>query len=117
GVGLATGPPVDARPPPPPDAPPPPLLDRGLSTGVGSAGPTSLVVATAGVSGAASGAGATSVVVTGASRVSSRPLPSLCAELQAASPRPMRRAQTVETARGVTRRTHSPSTPAPNPPA
>src|SRR5436309_14031892 len=57
--GRATAWPVPPPPPPPPEAtraPPPPPLGRGRSTGVGSAGPTSLVVATGGVSGALSGA-------------------------------------------------------------
>src|SRR5436309_15286627 len=54
-AGRATVWPV-APPPPPPDEacppppPPPPLLARGRRTGVGSAGPTSLVVGGVGVS-------------------------------------------------------------------
>src|SRR5438270_2396712 len=65
-AGRATAWPVPPPPPPPPPeaarAPPPPPLGRGRSTGVGSAGPTSLVVATGGVSGALSGAAVASVV-------------------------------------------------------
>src|SRR5947208_8508392 len=102
-AGRATAWPVPPPPPPPPPppeaarAPPPPPLGRGRSTGVGSAGPTSLVVATAGVSGALSGAAAASVV-TGPPRVNSRPS-SLWADEQAAKPRLTRRAQATATAR------------------
>src|SRR5213080_2661010 len=91
-AGRATAWPVPPPPPPPPPpeaarAPPPPPLGRGRSTGVGSAGPTSLVVGGPGVSIAApSGAGA-SVVGTGWARVSSR-ASWLFAFEQAARPRP-----------------------------
>src|SRR5947208_8250768 len=92
--GRATAWPVPPPPPPPPEAtcaPPPPPLGRGRSTGVGSAGPASFVVGTSGVSGTLSGAAVASVV-DGELRVSSRAF-SLCADEQAAKPRPARRAQ------------------------